>query len=111
MLPRSQRLSVQQFDFVMEKGRAYHSTLFLLRVKKVGSSTRVSATVPNKVAKKATDRNYLRRKMYESIRLIYGNIVAGQHIIVFAKSAAVAASFEQLNKEMCSIFVKAGLLM
>jgi ribonuclease P protein component len=71
---------------------------------------RVSTVAPNKVAKKATERNYLRRKMYEAVKPIYSDIIDGQYIIVFAKVAATTTTFTQLSEEMKNIFVKAGLL-
>jgi ribonuclease P protein component len=94
----------------MEKGRAHHSSLFMLRSASVEDKVRVSATVPNRIAKKAVLRNRMRRKMYEAIRLIISKIKDGQHTIIFAKSAATTATQEQLDKEMVDIFVKAGLL-
>ena len=75
------------------------------------SGVRVANVVPAKIAKKAVQRNQLRRKMYEVIRPIFKQITPGQHIVVFAKSAALLVTFEQLSKEMRDSFVKAGLLM
>jgi len=98
----------------MEKGRVYHSSLFLLRVYKTDElksvPPKISAVVPNKVLKTAVKRNYLRRKMYEAVQKIYPEIRTGMHIIVFSKNTAATISFEQLCIGMKEIFVKAGLL-
>ncbi len=47
MLSRSQRLSTAQFNYVMEKGRAFHSTLFLLRTCAVpNTNLKTSVVIP-----------------------------------------------------------------
>ncbi|MFA6295639.1 MAG: ribonuclease P protein component [Candidatus Paceibacterota bacterium] len=110
MLPRSKRLSVEQFNAVIEKGRVFNSTLFLMRILRVESSMRIASVVPQKIAKKATDRNKLRRKMYEVITPLLKNVVGEFHAIVLAKSTAIKAEFTDLTTDMRAIFVKAGIL-
>lgn len=110
MLPRSARLSVVQFNLVMEKGKATHSPFFVVRVLKMEGATRIAATVPVKVCKKATSRNKLRRQIYEAVQLVRGSLVSGVQAIVFAKKGAETASFEDLSKSLKEIFVKAGLM-
>jgi ribonuclease P protein component len=98
----------------MEKGKVYHSPLFLLRairVDEVGDNkTRVSAVVPNKVAKRATARNRTKRVMYGAVRPFFGEIKEHFHIIVFAKAGALSAEKNEAGQAMREIFVKAGLL-
>jgi ribonuclease P protein component len=110
MLPRSDRLSVEQFNTVMEKGRVINSSLFLLRTISVDERTRISAVVPKKVAKTATARNYLRRKMYEAIKPFISEVAKNTHTIVFAKTGAGTVEFADLAKEIKNSFVKAKLL-
>ncbi|MFA6143013.1 MAG: ribonuclease P protein component [Candidatus Omnitrophota bacterium] len=114
MLPRSQRLSVGQFGIVMEKGRVFHSTLFLIRVLKTGSGIKVAAVAPQKAAKKAVDRNKMRRKIYEAVvpplSKYDGKSATGYHVIVFAKPAAAAAEFKDIVSDINTVFVKAGIL-
>ena len=99
----------------MEKGRVFHSTLFLLRTCTVTTTekdqlTRVAAVVPNKVGKKAVERTSMRRKMYEAVRTLTPDLVTDRGVIVFAKTPALVATTDVLNKEMKDIFVKAGLM-
>jgi len=115
MLPRSQRLSVEQFNVVMLKGRVTHSSFFLLRslkVDEIGTArkTHIAAVVPQKLVKKATGRNKLRRVMYEAIQPLYNSVSPGLNVILFAKSPAIDADFKILSKEVRDIFVKAGIL-
>ncbi len=111
MLPSSQRLSVGQFNSVMEKGRAYHSSLFLMRVGQSDGKPRVSSVIPVKVAKKASMRNKYRRLIYDAVGPVFFRIKAEYHIVIFAKNTILKSTPDQLSKEILEIFVKAGLLM
>ena len=110
MLSRSQRLSGEQLDAVMEKGRATHSSLFWMRTLKYEGLTKVAAIAPQKIAKTAVQRNSLRRKMYESIKPFFGSITPNHLIVVCAKEPVKKSVFKDLAKEMREIFVKSGLL-
>ena len=112
MLPSSQRLSVEQFNSVMEKGRVSHSSVFLMRSLKDASfgKPKISVVVPQKIAKTAVSRNRYRRKMYEAVQVIYPSLSDGFRAIVFAKSTILDLEFAVIAKEMKEIFVKSGLL-
>lgn len=110
MLLRSQRLSAEQFALVMKNGRALHSALFLLRVSGVSSTTRISTTVPVKVAKTAVQRNKFRRKMYEATQLLIAHVVAHTHIAIIAKPALLQSTQKAIETEMKEVFVKGKLL-
>lgn len=94
----------------MEKGRAVHSPLFVMRWLKTEDHSRVSAVVPKKVLKTAAARNNLRRRMYESLKPFMELLLPGTHAIVFAKAGADEKEFAGLADETRNIFVKAGLL-
>jgi ribonuclease P protein component len=111
MLSRSQRISVEQFNSIMEKGRVSHSSLFLIRAVSGRDDTRVAAVAPQKVFKTAVVRNRVRRRMYEAIRLIEMNIKPGTQVIVFAKVAASGKKPIELGADMKALFVKAGILV
>ncbi len=110
MLPRSQRLSVEQFNSVIEKGKIFHSPLFLVRVLNVDKSTRIATVAPKKIAKKAVERNKLRRRMYEAVAPLVDKIVGNFYIIIFAKNTAVLADNKMVANDIKSIFVKSSLL-
>ena len=110
MLPRSQRLSAEQFASVMKDGRVSHSSLFLLRAKSGTADTRVSTTVPTKIAKTAVQRNLFRRKLYEAVRLLVSDIIPHTHIAIIAKPHLFQVSQKDIEIEMKEVFVKAKLL-
>jgi len=110
MLPRSQRLSAEQFDRVIKSGKISHSPFFTVRSSIQRGTPRVSAVVPKKVCNTAVRRNKLRRRMYDAIQPIFSNIKDGVHAIIFAKGVAEDKDEKFLNEEVSKIFVKAGLL-
>lgn len=109
MLPRSNRISVGQFDTIMEKGRVVHSPLFLVRILSGQADTKIAAVASKKVAKTAVVRNKTRRRIYEAVKDLKGNIL-NNHILIFAKPAVVSATLAELNQDLRSLFVKSGLL-
>lgn len=122
MLPRSQKLSVEQLNLVMEKGRITHSPLFIVRSMQAdtaaekngqggrGQQARISAVAPQKIYKKAVQRTKLRRQIYEAVRSIYPAVKPQTFTAIFAKAGVGQADFATLARGISEIFVKAGLL-
>jgi ribonuclease P protein component len=110
MISRSQRINLEQFNLVMEKGKIVHSSLFLARILDGKTETRIAAIAPKKVAKTAVGRNKIRRKIYEAVRKLNGEISSGSHILIFAKSNIVNATQVEVVIDLKILFVKAGLL-
>ena len=71
---------------------------------------RISAVAPQKIFKKANQRNRVRRQIYEAIKPIYASIDSHVYAVVFAKSGVAEADFNVLEKDLNDIFVKAGIL-
>jgi ribonuclease P protein component len=110
MLSRSQRLSGEQLDAVMEKGRVAHSSLFLVRALVGQKDTRVAAVASKKIAKTAVGRNSIRRKIYTAVRPIKDVLVTGVHIALFAKAGILQASNDEITNDLKNLFVKVALL-
>jgi len=110
MLPRSQRLSVEQFNEVIKKGRVSHSLFFYARILTVKGKSRLSAAVPQKVSKTAVGRNKLRRIIYEAVKPIMPKVIPDTEIIIIAKDCALKANFEEIKKDIENLFVKSRLL-
>jgi ribonuclease P protein component len=110
MISRSQRISVEQFDSVMEKGKIIHSSLFLVRVLGGQSDMRVAAVAPKKVAKIAVERNKIRRKIYEAVRKLKLESSSNFHILIFAKPTIMKSTQLEIDNDLKTLFVKGGLL-
>jgi len=109
MLSRSQRLSVEQFDCVMKKGRLFHSTLFTLRLLCDQNEVGIAAVAPKKMAKTAVERNRIRRKIYEAVRPMCIRI-RKCHMILLAKPGVSVAKQKDISEDIGRVFVKSGIL-
>jgi ribonuclease P protein component len=113
MFRRSNRLSKGQFDETMEKGRIFHSPLFLLRSFDAGDgkSFRASVVAPKRIAKTAVTRNAMRRRMYAAARPLLRMVgKTGLRAIVFATRKATTATMTEMTCDLRDLFVKAGVL-
>jgi len=110
MLPKSKRLPTKAFKQVIEKGQSFHGPFLIVRTILSNSPTRMSVSVPKKVAKLATGRNLLRRRVYSIISKKEEKIKEGYDVIVILKPGVDKLEFENLNEEIGKIFVKSSLL-
>ena len=94
----------------MKNGRVSHSPLFLLRALNGTKDTRVSTTVPHKIAKTAVKRNLFRKKLYEAVRLVIPAMVPNTHVAIIAKPQLFEMSQKAIEAEIKDVFVKAKLL-
>ena len=110
MISRSQRISAEQLDQLMEKGRVFHSPLFVMRILTIDSSIRCAAIVPKKIAPSAVLRNSMRRKIYSAARPHVQHITTPVCIALFAKQRIGEIPVQMLAEGIKGLFVKAGIL-
>lgn len=108
MLPKQQRIQRKDFSLLFEKGKSFRNSLFLLRFLESKSKPQFGFSVSKKVAKRAVDRNKMRRLGYNLLK---------SYLPKIKKSALVSLSFlkktdneREINKEMASILKKAQLI-
>ena len=112
MLSRAYRLTDNKdFQNVYRRGR-YNATAFLsvnVLPSKFGP-TKVGVVASKKVAKKAHDRNAVKRKVREVVRLAYTRLKPGQNIVISVRSAALSRDYKTLEKDLLGSFKRLGLL-
>lgn len=111
MLPRKYRLTKEKdFKKINSSGRSFFSTLFRLRylANNLGIS-RFAVVVSTKVSKKATQRNRLKRQVREIIRLNRTKIKSGYDVAISVSNKALGKSYQDLEKDIASLFSKAKL--
>ena len=109
MLKKAHRLSTKQFMEVMEKGRIYTSSLFVMRVLINKDNGGISAVAPKKVATTAVLRNKLRRQIYQAAAPLQKTIPQGASVIIFAKAETTKADFKDLSLDLKNLFIKAKI--
>lgn len=104
MLPKNKRISRELFTKAFENTKVFHSSLLTLRVnfpkeQKDAKLMKFSFVVSTKVAKKAVERNLLRRRGYSIARGLLETVRPGIYMFFFKKEAK-DASFADLKKEI-----------
>jgi ribonuclease P protein component len=103
MLPKNKRVTKELFQKIMRTGRSLSSPLFVLRY--IDSDMSQYAFVaPKNVAKKAVDRNKLRRIGYSAIFPYLSNNMSG---IFFYKKAGKQASFQEIKNDVENLLKQA----
>lgn len=112
MLPAYARLKKEQdFNLVWRKGRSYFSRYLLLKMlKKKIKYTRFGIIVSNKVSKKATQRNRLKRRIREILRLKLDKITPGHDCVIVVKAGILERTYQEIDREIKNILLKAGLI-
>jgi len=110
-LPKKNRISKELFRELFPKGRGAHSRVVLLKIVPINEKdTRFAFVVPSKTAKKAVDRNKLKRRARYITAKLLPFIKTGVAVIVFFKKGAEKLNFKELEKEIGDIYRKAGIL-
>lgn len=69
MLPKQRRLSGREVKSIIKKGEVYNSkNIFVRFVRSSGAFSKFSVVVSKKISNKATDRNKIRRQIYDILR-------------------------------------------
>lgn len=111
MLPRKNRISRKDFPSHNVRGFRSFSPLFsaVFYTKEVGES-RVSVVVSKKTAKTAVDRNYLRRRFYDIIRLFLNQTEKPFTVVIYPKIESKAAPQVTLKIEIEKALNQAKLI-
>lgn len=112
MLPKTNRLKKKKdFDFIFKKGKGFKSALFVVKMaeNKLGAP-RFGFIISSKISKKAVDRNKIRRRASEAIRLSLQNIKQGYDVVFIALKAAKTATKGEIEESIVQLLKKGGLL-
>jgi len=98
----------RDFDAVFRRGRSWHHELLVLRALPNSLEHNRYGFVTPKRLGGAVVRNRLRRRLRESIRVLPTR--CGWDVVVSPKAPAAAANFQQLNRAVVDLLVRAGIL-
>ncbi|MCD4704975.1 ribonuclease P protein component [bacterium] len=112
MIAKKFRLkSRKDFDQILKSKNKFYSQNLVLKFSKNDLDlSRFSVVVSKKISKKAVDRNLIRRRVYEIIRLNMDKIKKGWDLIIFSKKAVLNLDYSEIEKELFYILKKANLL-
>jgi ribonuclease P protein component len=112
MLPKSNRLTKDKdFSQVFKKGKSVWGKRIGIRIFKTDlPSSRFGFVVSNKVSKKATVRNKIKRRLRQLVRLNLDQIEPGYDVVIVVSPKAVNLDFQELGEEMENCFKKIRLM-
>ncbi|MDD4124616.1 MAG: ribonuclease P protein component [Eubacteriales bacterium] len=99
------------FSRLYSKGKSYSGRCVVLYCQKNygGKVTKVGITV-SKSRGNAVVRNRIKRRIKESLRLLYPFMKEGYFIVVVARQASVSAAYCELADELYDLLKRAALL-
>ena len=112
MLPPKNRLKKKKdFEKVLKEGKGFtEDFLFLKIIKNNFEISRVGFIVGKKISKKASQRNKIKRRLREIIRLCLGKIQPGFDLVFLAKPGIEKRDFWELEEMMHKILKKGKIL-
>ena len=117
MLAKKHRLTKnKEFETVMGQGKSVYSPVLLIKnINNNFTYSRFGIIVSNKVSKKASQRNLIKRRIRDIIQKKLKEIVDSKDIVIIASPKIItdlgkAMSYEQIEKNLLSGFKKAKLL-
>ena len=112
MLPEEYRLKKKKdFQKVIQKGKKTGEGFLILRsLKNKLKGTRIGFVVSQKVAKRASLRNKIKRRLREAIRPNLGKIKSGYDLIFFTKKGIEEKDFWQIKEAVIKLLQRAKLL-
>jgi len=106
MLPRLNRLNKRKdFERIHQQGQIARGRLMILKAKRNDFQySRIGIIVSKKVAKKATQRNKIKRRMRRIVReeILLHN---GYDFVIILKHDAVSANYEELEDDWQRVWV------
>ena len=112
MLPKINRIKKQKdFEIIFKKGVSFKNSLFVLKfIKNSLNKTRVSFIVSNKISKKATVRNKIRRRLSEIVKKEINNIKGSLDIVFISLPGIEKKDFLELKDALNNLLIKAKII-
>ncbi len=111
MIAKRYRIRRESISFILKKGGSFFSKLFIVRfIKTEHENNRFTTVVSKKISKRAVDRNKIRRRIYESIRLQEKLIENTQKfdIILIPKKEITEKTYQEIETDIKNIFTSAN---
>lgn len=111
MLPKMYRLKKNKdIDKVFKKGKTIKEDFLILKILKNNlTKNRFSFIVSQKVSKKATLRNKIKRRLSELVRIKFKKIRKNIDVIIIAVPGLETKDFWEIKESLDKLFEKAGI--
>ena len=106
-----ERLKVRRDFISVASGRKVSKRAFVLQSRQRGDDlpARIGFTVTKRTAKKAVERNRIRRRLKEAVRLMAGRFVQpGLDYVLIGRRPALTIPFAELKSELSAALAELG---
>ena len=112
MLKKEYRLiKDQEFKNVFKHGRTLYTPFLTIKIVKNNlTHPRFGFIVSKKISKRAVQRNKLKRRLREIVRLNLPLIKKNVDVVFFTKSSLLSLNFPALKKEVLTLLKRGGIL-
>ena len=112
MLPRINRIKRKKdFEFIFKNSRIFRNSLFIFRIGKNNLGlNRFGFIISQKVSKKATIRNRIRRRLAEVIKLNADKIKVGTDLVLIVLPLAGKKEFIEIKEAINNSLIKSNLI-
>ena len=109
MLPKENRIKKKKdFEVIFKKGKSFKNSFFILKV--LNNNLKISRfafVISQKVSKKATERNKIKRRMSSFLEENFQKIKIGFDFVFIVLLSAKDKSFDQIKESVEDILQKA----
>ena len=112
MLPRQNRIKKEKdFEIIFKKGKVFKNNFLVLRfVNNNLKTNRLAIVISQKVSKKATERNKIRRRISVIVENIINGLKDGLDLVFLVLPQANNKSYLEIKSAVEDIIKKSGLL-
>ncbi len=112
MLPRKYKLKKDNdFKTVFKRGKNYQQEFIKIKVLENNSAySRFGFAIGLKISKKSVERNKIKRRLEEIVRLELKQIKPGFDIVVLVKQEITENNYQAIEKTLIGLFRKANLI-
>ncbi len=104
MIAKKYRIPREKIPYLLRKGQSMASRLFIIRYNRNEENfARFRTIVSKKIDPKAVKRNFLRRQIYEALRLNQQEELKPLDIILIPKKQIQRSSFDQIRADLREI--------
>ena len=108
MFSKKYRLSVKEFDEVLNKGKSFSSHFFDLKILRNNLGfVRIGVAVSKKLGKASSQRNYYKRVLRNLLKLSLSSVAVEYDIVLIAKANIKNRKFQELEKDAINLLQKA----
>lgn len=107
MIATKHRIKRETIPYILRKGETYKTRFFIVKyIKSREEISRFATIVSTKLEKSAVERNKLRRRIYESIRLVLKETQEKENkfeIILIPKKSILEAQYPDIEEDIRKI--------